>query len=214
VNKPVTGFVLAAALALAGCSSSPAGTAAGTASPHASAVSRTETLSALVTGRAAAANLNNSSPSAPLTFGSATLSGLVPATIKPFALTGGNGNKGSVTWQTSAGALTVYHVSAPGYDSNSNTPPPATWTLDKATGTCHFTSVFSKGTFTQTGRFGGAHGGPVASAWHGGYTVTAQGYAPLSKGKTACSFTSTGAVQDSGASVRFTASGPVTPLAS
>ena len=154
-----------------------------------------------MTGEAAAANLNSSASNAPLTFGSAVLSGPVPATIRPFTLTG-NGNKGTVTWATTAGKLTVFHQSGPGYDTNSNAPPPATWTLTGKT--CHFTATFSKGTFRQVGAFG------ASTAWHGTYVVTAVGYALLAKGKTTCSFTSTGPVEASGAGIRFAASGPMT----
>lgn len=198
MSRPVAGLVLAAALTLAGCASASSTTAA---TSHATApVTGTETLAASVTGKAAAANLNSNS-NAPLTFGSATLTGPVPATIRPFTLTG-NGNKGTVSWATTAGKLTVYHASAPGYDTASNAPLPATWTLTGRT--CHFTATFSKGTFKQVGAFG------TSTAWHGDYVVTAVGYALLAKGKTACSFTSTGAVEASGAGIRFAASGPMT----
>jgi hypothetical protein len=173
-----------AALALAACSSS------------ATVTTGTETLRATVTGKAAAANLNNPNQNAPLAFGTATLAGPVAGSIKPFTLTG-SGCKGTVTWITSAGPLTVNHAATP--CPNPNAPPPATWTLHGKT--CHFTADFSTGTFSQ------ASGLFTATTWHGNYKVTAKGYAPLTKGKTTCSFQDTGAVEASGASIVFSASG-------
>lgn len=175
-----------AAAALAACSSSTA-TETGT-----------ETLSATVTGQAAAANLNNPNQNAPLTFGTATLAGPVTGTIKPFTLTG-SGCKGTVTWVTSAGPLTVNHAASP--CPNPNAPPPATWT--ESGKTCHFTADFSAGTFSQ------ASGLFTATTWHGNYKVTAKGTAPLLKDKTACGFTTTGKVIADGASIVFSASGPM-----
>lgn len=190
--SPTRSLALAAAVvaaaALAACSSS---------TTAATPVKGTETLSAAVTGQAAAANLNSNS-NAPLAFGMATLTGPVAGTIKPFTLTG-NGCKGTVTWITSAGPLTVNHAATPCPDPNA--PPPATWT--KSGKTCHFTADFSTGTFSQ------ASGLFTATTWHGNYKVTAKGYAPLAKGKTACSFENMGAVEASGASIVFSATGPL-----
>jgi hypothetical protein len=194
MRRTLAGLALAAACALAtaGCSSS---------SSSSPAVTGTETLSASVTGAAAAASLNSSAQNAPLAFGKATLTGPVAATITPFTLTG-NGSSGTVTWVSTAGPLTVYHQSAPGFSSNSNTPPPATWTL--ANGICHFVATFSKGSFHQVG------GAFVTTAWSGNYVVTASGYSPLAKGKTTCSFPDTGAVLPVGAAISFSATGPMT----
>jgi len=160
----------------------------------------TETISSQVTGSAAAANLNNQDQNAPLVLGSAALSGPVTGTIKPFTL-GGNSSKGTVTWQTTAGPLSVYHASTDPA-STSNAPPLATWAT--ASGKCHFTTTFDYGTFRQVA------GSFVATTWSGTYKITAEGTAPLDKGKTACSFGSVGAVEADGASITFTASGPMT----
>jgi hypothetical protein len=188
-SLPLAAAAVAAA-ALTACSS----TSSSTAAP----VTGTETLSATVTGQAAAANLNSSS-NAPLSFATGTLTGPVAGTIKPFILGGGNGCKGTVTWITSAGPLTVNHAASP--CPNPDAPPPATWT--KSGITCHFTADFSAGTFRQ------ASGLFTATTWHGTYKVTAEGYAPLLKGKTACGFSTTGNVAADGASIVFSASGPL-----
>jgi ABC-type oligopeptide transport system substrate-binding subunit len=190
LRRPLTlAAAVVAAAALAACSTSTAATVTGT-----------ETLSATVTGKAAAANFNNSNPSAPLAFGMATLAGPVAGTIRPFTLTGGS-NKGTATWVTSAGPLTVSHQSADPA-SSSNAPPPATWT--RKNGVCHFATTFDFGTFQQIA------GALAATTWHGTYKVTASGYAPLLKGKTACGFTTTGNVITDGAVITFSASGPMT----
>jgi hypothetical protein len=178
---------LVAATALAACSSSAT-----------TAVTGTETLSAQVTGKAAAANFNNPAQNAPLAFGHATLAGPVPATITPFTLTG-SGTKGTVTWITSAGPLTVTHDQTSPADPN--TPPPATWTRTAAG--CHFTTVFSAGTFKEVS------GALQSATWAGTYKVTAAGTAPLLKGKTACGFSTTGNVIAAGAVITFSASGPM-----
>jgi hypothetical protein len=183
----------AAAMALCACSSSSSTT---TAMP----TGGTETLSAAVTGAAAAANLDNSNPNAPLVLGHATLSGPVSGTITPFTL-GGNSSKGTITWLTTAGPLTVFHRSSEPASAK-NAPPPATWV--KSGSECHFSTVFDTGTFSQVG-------GPlVATTWSGTYKITAEGTAPLDRGKTACSWTTTGNAQDTGAAITFTASGPMT----
>jgi hypothetical protein len=209
LNRLLTGAALAAAaLALAACASSSTSARSITATRSAThpassapaAISGTETLSATDTGAAAAANLNNQSSSAPLSFSVGTLAGPVAATIKPLDLTG-NAPSGTQTWETSAGKLTVFHQSTDPAGSK-NTPPPATWTL--AGKTCHFTAKFDYGIFHQVGDFGT---NPVATAWHGTYVITAEGYAPLKTGKTSCSFDNTGLVEDSGASIVFAGTG-------
>ena len=198
---------LALAAALAGCSSSGSTSAKTTtsASPSASVMTGTETLTATVTGSAAAANLNNSNPNAPLNFTKAVWTGPVATSVAPFVL-GGNGNKpGNVTWTTPAGKITVYHAPAPGSASSSSTPPPAIWKLTGTT--CHFTSTFARGSFhyvSGTGKFAGAAGGT------GRYILTAVGSAPLSSGKTTCSFPNVGNVASTGAAVTFVAAGPMT----
>ena len=184
-------------LAIAGCSSSSSSTIP-------AAMHGTETLSAEVTGSAAAANFNSGS-NAPLDFPEGTFAGPVATTVKPFALKG-NSDVGNVTWATPAGTVTVFHKAAPGYTNNNTAPPPATWV--KTGTTCGFTATFSKGTFAyvpgkSTGEFARLSG-------TGTYLVTAQGSAPLKSGKTACSFLTIGKITGSGAEIKFTATAPVT----
>lgn len=193
------GFAVALALLLAAaCSSS------SSSSKPAAPLTGTETLSATVTGAAAAANLNNSNSSAPLDFPEGVWDGLVNTTVKPFAL-GGNSNAGNVHWATPAGTVTVYHASAPGYTSQ-NAPPPATWVKTGTDCTAHAT--LSKGTFAlvpaqSTGEFARLSG-------TGSYALVAQFTAPLTAGKTVCSFSDIGKITDNGALIAFTATAPAT----
>ncbi len=163
------------------------------------ATTGTETLHGAATGSSAAANFNSSS-NTPLKFPSFTYSGPVNLTVEPFTLPGGNGPSGT---STLPGGLRVHHVSTLPGSSNPNTPPPATWTLKGKN--CYFTATFDKGNYTvvsgSSGKFAGASG-------HGTYVVAASGWAPLT-GKT-CSFNSIGPVSSQGASIAFTASGPLT----
>ena len=200
-RSPATLFAAAAAaaIALAGCSSS------SSSSTPAAPMTGTETLTATAAGSQAAANLNNPNNNAPIDFPEATWTGPVATTLKPFAL-GGNSNKGDVHWATPAGTVTVYHASAPGY-ANPNAPPPGVaWTKNGTD--CTFAVTFDKGTFTyvpsqSTGEFARLSGS-------GSYAVHAQGTAPLTSGKTTCSFPNIGNVTDSGAKIDFTATAPVT----
>jgi hypothetical protein len=194
-----------AGLAVAACSSSGSSSSGSSSSASSSSASTattsgTETLHGADTGSAAAASLNSNS-NAPLQFRVFTYSGLVNLTVKPFTLPGGNGPIGT---NTLPGGLRVHHVSVLP-SSSSNAPPPTTWTLKG--GNCYFTSTFDKGSYTvvtgSTGKFAGATG-------HGSYLITATGSAPLAKGKTTCSFSSTGPVSAQGASITFSASGPLT----
>jgi hypothetical protein len=186
-----------AGLAVAACSSSGSSSSAST-----TTTSGTETLHGTDTGSGAAGQLNSNS-NAPLQFPVFTYSGPVNLTVKPFTLPSGNGPSGT---NTLPGGLRVHHVSALP-SSSSNAPPPATWTLKG--GNCYFTATFDKGSYTvvtgSTGKFAGATG-------HGSYLVTATGSAPLAKGKTTCSFSSTGPVSTQGASITFSASGPLTVM--
>jgi len=183
-----------AGLAVAACSSS-SSTATTT-----TTTSGIETLHGADTGSTAAANLNSNS-NAPLQFPEFTYSGPVNLTVKPFTLPGGNGPSGT---NTLPGGLRVHHVSSLP-SSSSNAPPPTTWRLKG--GNCYFTATFDKGNYTvvsgSTGKFAGATG-------HGSYLITATGWAPLAKGKTACSFSSIGPVSSQGASIVFAGSGPLT----
>jgi hypothetical protein len=201
--------VAALAVAVAACSSSGSSSAPAAPATHSSpaAMTGTETLTAVSSGSAAAANLNSNS-NAPLTFPAGVWTGPVAVTVRPFTLpgSGGNGNgPATVTLKTPVGNLVVHHSAnqVPGA-GNPNQPPPATWTKNGTT--CYFITTFSKGTGTWisgTGKFAGAHGTLT-------YLVTAQGHAPLSAGKTTCGFTTTGAVENSGAQIKFVASGPMT----
>jgi hypothetical protein len=183
-----------AGLAVAACSSS-SSTATTT-----TTTTGIETLHGADTGSTAAANLNSNS-NAPLQFPAFTYSGPVNLTVKPFTLPNSNGPSGT---NTLPGGLRVHHVSALP-SSSSNAPPPATWALKG--GNCYFTATFDKGNYTvvtgSTGKFAGATG-------HGSYLITATGSAPLAKGKTTCSFSSIGPVSSQGASIIFSASGPLT----
>ena len=192
-----------AGLAVAACSSSASSSSASSSSASSSSASTTttsgtETLHGADTGSAAAANLNSNS-NAPLQFPVFTYSGPVNLTVKPFTLPNSNGPSGTATLP---GGLRVHHVSAL---PSSNAPPPATWTLKG--GNCYFTATFDKGSYTvvtgSTGKFAGTTG-------HGSYLITATGSAPLAKGKTTCSFSSMGPVSTQGASITFSASGPLT----
>lgn len=180
--------------AVAACSSS------ASTSTTTTTTSGTETLHGAATGSTAAANLNSNS-NAPLQFPVFTYSGPVNLTVKPFTLPNSNGPSGT---NTLPGGLRVHHVSALP-SSSSNAPPPARWTLKG--GNCSFTATFDKGSYTvvtgSTGKFAGATG-------HGSYLITAAGSAPLAKGKTTCSFSSIGPVSTQGASITFSASGPLT----
>lgn len=188
-TKPIIAAVAALGIVglVAACSSSP------------STTSGTETIHAVASGSKAAANLNNSNPNAPIVLPVAVYSGPVNLTIKPFTL----GSSASGKTATLPGGLRVKHKSAPGFGGN--TPPAAKWTLTD--GQCYFTTTFDKGTYTvepgSTGKFAGATG-------HGTYVLTAAGWAPLSKGKKTCSFSSTGPFRSQGANITFNASGPLT----
>jgi hypothetical protein len=163
------------------------------------ATSGAETLHGAATGSAAAANFNSNSNTL-LKFPTFTYAGPVALTVSPFTLPGGNSPSGT---NTLPGGLRVHHVSTLPGSGNPNTPPPAVWTL-KGTN-CYFTATFDKGNYTvvsgSTGKFKGATG-------HGTYVITAGGWAPLAKGKS-CSFNSIGPVAAQGASIAFTASGPL-----
>ena len=125
------------------------------------------------------------------------------ATIRPFTLGGGNGPTGTVTWKMSAGSLTVYHADSAAFVNinKSNAPPPATWT--QAGKIRHFTTVFDA---ARSARLASS----PAPRPERHFKITAAGYAPLAKGKAACSARECGRVKASGASIAFTASGPMT----
>ena len=158
----------------------------------------TETLSAALSGKSAAANLNSNS-SAPLSFPKGTLSGPVSSSITPFVLKGSGNKAADVTWTTTVGNLTIYHSASQG----GNAQP--TWTLKS--GVCYFKADFGHGTFNyvpskSTGTWARVSG-------KGKFTINAVGAAPLSKGKTTCSQNSTGNVMTSGAAITFAAVAPV-----
>ncbi len=204
--------LLTLTVACSSSSSSSSSTSAASKASASSSMSGTETFTAVATGSAAAANLNNPSSNAPLNFPEGTWAGPVSVVVKPFTLTGGgpdNGNgAATVTLKTPAGNVVLHHGAnqVPGA-SNPNSPPPATWT--KTGSQCYFTTTFSKGSInfvSGTGKFDGA----TSPANSGTYILTAEGYAPLSKGQTKCGFTTTGPVINDGAKVTFLATGPIT----
>lgn len=203
---------------LAACSSAGSSSSSGSqpASPGASTSSHpstsspasgTETLYGTVTGSAAAAQLNSNGGTP--TFPSFSYRGPVNLTVTPFALPGGPGPSGT---SILPGGLRVHHVSAlPASVSNGQAPPPTAWTY-AGNGVCRFTATYDKGTYTvvsgSTGKFAGATG-------HGSYLITATGSAPAAmSGKpvtsvAGCAFPNTGKVGATGASITFTASGPL-----
>lgn len=202
-------LALAATAGLAACSSASSSSSASHPSASASAATASpvtiETLYGRVTGSAAASQLNSNS-NAPLKFPVFTYNGVVQLTVSPFALPGGPGPGGT---NTLPGGLRVHHVSSqPAAVSNGTAPPPATWTYSG--GRCSFVATFDKGTYTiapgSTGKFAGATG-------HGTYLITATGSAPAAS-RSDCSFTSKGfgPVGSPGASITFTASGPLTVM--
>ena len=132
-----------------------------------------------------------------------TLSGPVATVIKPFGLKGNGNGAADVSWTTPDGTLTVHH-SANQVGNN----PVGHFTL-KGT-TCYFTTTFSKGTFNYVPSKSTGTWAKVTQHGTGHYMVTAAGSAPLSKGKTSCTFSNIGAVQSSGAKIAFAAAAPVT----
>lgn len=194
---------LATACSTTSSASHPGASAHATAGPVAASPVTIETLYGQVTGSAAASQLNSNS-NAPLKFPVFYYNGVVKLTVAPFALPGGPGASGT---DTLPGGLRVHHVSSqPAAVSNGTAPPPAAWTYSG--GQCHYIATFDKGTYTvvpgSTGKFAGAAG-------HGAYQITAVGSAPA-KSRSDCSFTSKnlGPTSSSGASITFTASGPLT----
>jgi len=187
------------AAACSSSSSSPAATAThSSASP--SAMTGTETLKAVVTGSAAAANFNSSNNNAPLMFPQASLTGPVVTVIKPFVLKGSGNEAGTVTWTTPDGTIAIYHSAV----ANSNVQPVYT----KKGDVCYFKALFGNGTFhyvpaSSTGKWASVTGS-------GKYSINAVGASPLNAGKTTCSNNNTGNVMSSGAAITFLAVAPVT----
>jgi hypothetical protein len=146
-----------------------------------------EVIAASLTGPAA---LKTFTANVPLVFPEGYFGGAVQTVEKPFPLGQSNAVTATSTFVTPAGNLTVTHTDSPGYGAAGpkNSPPPAKWKLKGSE--CYFTAVFDRGTFvavpaTSTGKFAGANGKGV-------FTVIAIGQSPLGKGKTACSFGTTG----------------------
>jgi hypothetical protein len=192
--RPIYLFFAALSIVAAACSSSSSSPAAPT--------TGTETLSAVVTGADAAANLNNNS-SAPLGFPEGTWTGLIATSLKPFAL--GGPDIGTTHWATPAGTSTVTHSPAAGF-ANSSAPPASATHWTKSGSNCSLTVTFSKGTFmfvpaSSTGSFARLSG-------TGTYAVTAQATAPLKPGKTACTFAAIDKFAASGAKISFNATAP------
>jgi len=196
----VAAFVIVlAACSSSSSSSSPAATATHSSSSP-SAMTGTETLKAELSGSAAAQMLNSNSNAGPV-FPAGIWTGPVAVVLKPLKLGNGGNKAGTVSWVTSVGTATVYHSAN---TVGQNVSP--VWT--KVGDACHFTAVFSKGTFhyvpaQSTGKWAGVSGSGV-------YTLAAQGVATLNSGKTTCSNNTTGNVENEGARVSFLAVAPVT----
>jgi hypothetical protein len=188
--------MMALAAALAACSSSSSsGTMAAKATP--TAMSGTETITAVSSGKTAAHMLASNS-NAPLTFPKLVLTGPVTTSVSPFAL--GGPSKGQATFKTPAGNLVVTHSSG-----NSGSGK-AVWT--RSGNVCTFHQVFSKGTYVvdgakSTGKFAGATGS-------GTFTISAVAPMDLMHGQTKCTAKDTGNPMASGTAVTFHASGPLT----
>jgi len=175
------------------------GLAAGSTAAGASSAG-TETLTAVVSG-AAAANQLNSNSNAPPSFPSMVFSGPVDTSISNFTLGNSKKKTGTHTFVTPAGNFTITHtVKSKGQDQPSVT--------GKTGSTCYFKQSFGTGSYTvdgskSTGKFAGATGS-------GTYALTIVAAADLSPGKTTCTANNTGNVLPTGASITFKASGPLT----
>lgn len=191
---------LAGAIALAGavgaCSSSVGSTsAAGTAMPR----SGTETITAALTGAAAASYLNSGGATPPL-FPSVVFAGVVDTTIRgPVTLGHSTAKTVTYTFATPAGRLTIRRTQK----TRNNQLAPA----GRSGSTCYFTAS-STGVYTvlgsrSTGTFAGAAGS-------GTYVTTVVVGADLQPGRTTCSLNNAGAVVTQGSSITYRASGPLT----
>ena len=189
--------VLAAAV---GACSSP--TSSISASPKATAtpISGTETLTATLTGAAAAEWLNGYG-SAPPSFASLVFTGPVDTTVSgPVSVGSGNATTATHTFVTPAGNLTVQYTAK----TTGGGQPTVT---GRSGTTCYFRLDGGTGTYTvlgseSTGRFAGATG-------HGTYALTILTAASMLPDKTFCDLLS-GNVPAKGTSVTFKASGPLT----
>lgn len=174
------------------------GIAAGSTAASASS-SGTETLTAVVSG-AAAAKLLNSNGNPALTFPSAVFSG--PVNTSTSNVTLGNGKKSAAThtFVTPAGNFVVDRTA-----KSKGQPQPIV--TGKSGSTCYFKQN-GGGSYTvngskSTGKFAGATGS-------GTFASTIIAAADLLPGKTTCTANNTGNVVPTGASITFKASGPLT----
>lgn len=187
------------AAAVGACSSSGSSTSA---SPKATAtpISGTETLTATLTGAAAAKWLNSYSNAAP-SFASLVFTGPVDTTVSgPVSLGSGNATTATHTFVTPAGNLTAQYTAK----TSGGGQPTVT---GRSGTTCYFRLDGGTGTYTvlgseSTGRFAGATG-------HGTYALTILTTASMLPDKTFCDLLS-GDVSARGTSVTFKASGPLT----
>jgi hypothetical protein len=191
---------LAGAIALAAaagaCSSSGSSTSAtAAATPR----SGTETITATLTGAAAASYLNSGGATPPA-FPSVVFAGVVTTTIRgPVTLGSATGKTVIHTFVTPAGNLTIRRTEK---TRNTQLAP-----AGQSGSTCYFTAS-STGVYTvvgsqSTGKFAGATGG-------GTYVTTVALGADLQPGRTTCSVSSAGAVIAKGTSITYRASGPLT----
>lgn len=162
--------------------------------------SGTETLTAVVSGPAAAKLLNSNGNPA-LTFPSAVFSG--PVNTSTGNVTLGNGKKSAAThtFVTPAGNFVVDRTA-----KNKGQPQPSV--TGKSGSTCYFKQNGGGGSYTvdgskSTGKFAGATGS-------GTFTITIVAAADLLPGKTTCTANNTGNVLPTAASITFKASGPLT----
>ena len=194
---PAGAIVLAAAVGA--CSSS--GSSASSSSATATAVpkSGTETITATLTGGAAANYLNgngSTQPSVP----SLVFTGPVSTTANgPVTLGGSTAKTATRTFVTPAGNLTVRRT----VKTSDSQPVPA----GNRGKTCYFaarsTGVYTVVRSQSTGKFAGATGG-------GTYITTIALGADLMPGRTTCAVDNVGNVIPKGTLITFRASGPLT----
>jgi hypothetical protein len=175
------------------------GLAAGSTAASAS-TSGTETLTAVISGAAAAALLNsNGNPS--FKFPSMVFSGPVDTSTSNVTLGNNKKTPATHTFVSPVGNLVVHRTAK----SKGQAQPSVT---AKSGSTCYFKQNGGGGSYTvdgskSTGKFAGATGS-------GTFALTIVAAADLLPGKTTCTSNNTGSVVSKGASITFKASGPLT----
>lgn len=185
---------IALAAAVGACSSAGSSTSA-TTTPR----SGTETITATLTGAAAASYLNSGGATPP-SFPSVVFAGVVNTTITgPVTLGHSTAKTVTYTFVTPAGNLTIRRTQK----TLNNQLAPA----GQSGSTCYFTAS-STGVYTVVGsqsteKFAGATGS-------GTYVTTVALGADLQPGRTTCSVSNVGTVVAQGTSITYRASGPLT----